>query len=102
MVARLVPAAKVKVFPVTGKLPFTDEAVLLTSVEATNWIPTVSPTDPSTSAKTLIVLDPPAGTVKIPVESLKETTVEATEAESVNLIAPSNKYTFVKVASAEI
>jgi hypothetical protein len=53
------------------------------------------------SAITVIVTDPPAGTVNIPVVLLKLTIVDETAAPSVNLLAPLNKYTFVKEASAD-
>ena len=53
--------------------------------------PTVWPLVPAISASTEIVVKLFAGTVKIPLESLKLITPEETEAASVNLVSPLNK-----------
>ncbi len=54
-------------------------------------MPTVSEESPLTSDRTVIVTEPPAGTINNPAELLKLTIVDETAAPSVNLSAPLNK-----------
>ena len=88
----LVPAAVIK-FPFNGKFPFTELAFDTMPAAAVNCIPTVSPAIAAVviSEATVISTELPAGTVNKPVGSLNVTIPDATEAESVNLVAPCNR-----------
>src|SRR3989344_1127565 len=95
-----VAVAKVIRFPFRGNDTETVASAVM-SEAAVIPSPTVSPLVPSMSAPAITVLELFAATVKIPLDALKVMIPEATVAESVKRFSPSNRYTFVRDASAD-
>ena len=98
--AKVAVATDIK-FPLMGKVPLTELALVVTLEADTKETDNVSPEVAAKSEYTVIPFEPMESTINNPLGSLNVMIPDETLAESVNLFAPSNKYTLFNEASAE-